>query len=52
MATDPIPGSAPIDTRRPADDLHLMVLLWQRKQTRDVALDLADTNREAANGRR
>lgn len=30
------------------DDLHLMVLLWQRQNTRDVALELADKNRKDA----
>jgi hypothetical protein len=30
---------------RPADDLWLMILLWQNPRTRDVALDLADANR-------
>ena len=38
--------TAPLD--RPADDIALMVELWQQPRTREVALDLADKNRRAA----
>ena len=31
-----------------ADDLHIIVLLWQEQRTRDAALALADRNRKAA----
>jgi hypothetical protein len=47
IPVSPERGYSP-DNRSTPDDLHLMVLLWQRQTTRDVALDLADANRKAA----
>lgn len=43
-----VPQPAPKPPSVP-DDLWLMVCLWQRPHTREVALDLADANRRARN---
>jgi hypothetical protein len=38
----------PSDTELAPDDLYLIVMLWQRRNTREVALELADRNRRAS----
>jgi hypothetical protein len=42
------PALVPQPAPKPVpDDIWLMVCLWQRPHTREVALDLADANRRA-----
>lgn len=43
---------SPREQAETADDLHLIVLLWQEQRTRDVALALADRNRINAKERK